>query len=189
MAEFEYLRLFEQERLTCNGFNMDAYDSLTRSSSTDISSNIKVEQMLEQFGITLDSQANNDNNGGSEGSNSDSDSNTTTTVPSTAPEAPRSPQNNFIDPRHFIFALGQLNQLSECRTALNQNQQNLNTTPTFNQNESNVKEDKESVKRLAVPDESEVNRILAAKKRRLNGLFNVEDKWKKEMIDVSSVRL
>ncbi|CAD5224112.1 unnamed protein product [Bursaphelenchus okinawaensis] len=174
VAEFEYLRLFEQERLTCNGFNMDAYDSLTRSSSADISSNVKVEQMLEQFGITLDTSQNIENVC-EQGSNSDSDSNTTTTAPSTLPEnPPRSPQNNILDPRHLIFALGQLTK--DCK---------INPPITSNNEKVDIpdKEDRESCKRSAVPDESEVNRIMAVKKRKLNGLFNVDDKWKKEIVE------
>ncbi|CAD5231978.1 unnamed protein product [Bursaphelenchus xylophilus] len=177
VAEFEYLRLFEQERLTCNGFNMDAYDSLTRSSSTDLSSNVKVEQMLEQFGITLETSHNLEN-ACEQGSNSDSDSNTTTTAPSTLPEnPPRSPQTNILDPRHLIFALGQLTK--ECKM----NPVNPIQNSSHGKVESPEKEERDTIKRTAVPDETEVNRIMAVKKRKLNGLFNIEDKWKKEIVE------
>lgn len=136
VAEFEYLRLFEQERLSSNTSNSEAYDTtLTRSSSADISANAKVEQMLEQFGIIdpqvfqpvslLNGQENHQTF--EAGSPSDSSESNTTTNPSlidnTVPLSKSPPAfGSFaslptqIDPRQLMFALTQFNELRNSGT-------------------------------------------------------------------------
>lgn len=120
VAEFEYLRLFEQERLSTNTTSTsDTYESMTRSSSTDLTTNVRIDQMLEKFGI--DPQVfqpgsllnGHDNQTFEAGSPSDSDSNTTAnpsfvdnivplskSPPSFGPLASLSTQ---MDPRQVLF--------------------------------------------------------------------------------------
>ena len=213
VAEFEYLRLFEQERLSTNtGNNSETYDSsLTRSSSADLSTNTKVEQMLEQFGI-IDPQVFQsvsllnvqDTQTFEANSPSDSDSTNTTANPSlndTANMLSKSPPSfgplaalsNQMDPRQLMFALSQFNQELRNVTSLNA------SVGQSKDNESMVNEEKEKQQLQTSPpikrpleDGENLMKMFTVKKKKSNGIFgnqqqNGDERWKREMLEVTSI--
>jgi hypothetical protein len=216
VAEFEYLRLFEQERLSSNNAaNLDAFDtSLTRSSSADIPTNVKVEQMLEQFGI-LDPQVfqpaallnSQDNQTFEAGSPSDSDSNTTTnpSLIDNPPQLSKSPSSfgplsNQIDPRQLMFALSQFNQELRNASVLNSLTNNqlganfikaagIDSSPTAESNEKEKQNQTSPTIKRQLEDNENMMRMFSVKKRKINGIFgnpnlNLDEKWRRQMLEV-----
>ncbi|KAI6190221.1 hypothetical protein M3Y97_00093200 [Aphelenchoides bicaudatus] len=216
VAEFEYLRLFEQERLSTNTNNSsDAFESsITRSSSADISTNAKVEQMLEQFGINIDPQVFQQSallsGQDIQETGSDSDSNTTTNsvVDANIPlskSPPSFPQlaslSSHLDQRQLMIALSQLNQFNQDMRNNGPLNSTLNSQLAANFMSKpvtidtlNTSEDKEEKQNRISPtikrpfEENEnLMRLFTSKKRRMNGIFGnqtVDDKWKRDMLEL-----
>lgn len=208
MAEFEYLRLFEQERLSNNTASAENFDSpITRSSSADVSTNAKVEQMLEHFGLTIDPQVFqpasllNGHDTQEAGSASDSDSNTTTTNPSivdTTLPLSKSPPSFAplaslpMDPRHLMLALSQLNHFNQ-ELRHNQSASNLTHTKTAMVDQLPSAGDDKEKQSLISPtikrplEDNENLMKMFTKKKRMNGIFgnqNIDEKWRREMFEV-----
>ncbi|KAI6213248.1 hypothetical protein M3Y94_00128500 [Aphelenchoides besseyi] len=201
VAEFEYLRLFEQDKLNGNSGTFGSDISTTRSSSTDLTVGIKMEQMLEQFGISLDTQSVSTNltsdlqlgthNQFEAQSASDSDSNSgEQSLPPTdkSPLMLAPPSANLMDPRQLILALSQLSQL-------NNEVHSSTLTPLIKTDYESVENNSlqaqqqipSTLKRSAIFDREETENFTTKKKRSNGPNSSVEDvSWKQEMLKLQT---
>ncbi|KAI6199376.1 hypothetical protein M3Y96_00620500 [Aphelenchoides besseyi] len=189
VAEFEYLRLFEQDKLNGNSGTFGSDISTTRSSSTDLTAGIKMEQMLEQFGISLDARPVSTNltsdlqlgthNQFEAQSASDSDSNSgEQSLPPTdkSPLMIAPPSANLMDPRQLILALSQLSQL-------NNEVHNSTMTPLIKTDYESVGNNSlqaqqqipSTLKRSAIFDREETENFTTKKKRSNGPNSGIED--------------